>query len=291
MAFRQPEVIGGEKNFWLYSKADGFDLTHPPTPTSTSIYPRIPLETTKGHIAIDPAKTALVIVDMQNYFLSPSLGRPSDSVALKAVENLLKIAIPACRKAGIPIVWLNWGLTEQDIEEMPPTIIKGFAADNNFVGPRRIKGLGSDIGPVELEDGSIVEGGRALIRDQWNSASYSPLADKRESQDIWIHKNRLSGFWGGTASEEVLTARGIRTLLFAGVNTDQCVASSLQDAYTKSWDCLLLSDGCSTTSPDFATECTEFNCGEGWGFVLSCNDLEKGVDDMQTMPGAGNLKI
>ena len=97
------------------------------------------------------------------------------------------------------------------------------------------------------------------MRDQWNSASYSPLQEKHQPQDIWIHKNRLSGFWEGTASEEVLTSHGIRTLLFAGANTDQCVGASLQDAFTKGWDCLLLSDGCATTSPKFAKQCIEFN--------------------------------
>ena len=38
---------------------------------------------------------------------------------LKAMDELLKHAIPACRKANIPIAWPNWGLTQQDIDEMP----------------------------------------------------------------------------------------------------------------------------------------------------------------------------
>jgi hypothetical protein len=135
MATDQIEVIGGKKNFWLRSK-EGFDLTHPSTPTSPLIYPRIPLKTTVGRVTIDPMKTALVVVDLQNYFLSPSLGRPSDSVGMKVVDQLLKYVIPACRKANMPVVWLNWGLTEEDIEEMPPTIVRGFAADGNFEGGR-----------------------------------------------------------------------------------------------------------------------------------------------------------
>jgi hypothetical protein len=120
------------------------------TDVSTHI-PRISLETTTDCVAIDPTKTALVVVDLQNYFLSPSLGRPTSGVGMKVVDQLLKVAIPACRKAGIPILWLNWGLTEKDVDEMPPTIVRGFAADNNFNGPRQIKGLGSHIGHVQLE--------------------------------------------------------------------------------------------------------------------------------------------
>lgn len=137
---KQQDVIGGPKNFRLYSEHDGFDLTNPATPASPSIYPRIPLKTTTAPVAIDPAKTALVVVDLQNYFLSPALGRPSESAGLRVVDQLLRSAIPACRKAGMQIVWLNWGLTRQHIEEMPPTLVKGFAADVNFDGPKRIIG-------------------------------------------------------------------------------------------------------------------------------------------------------
>ncbi|KUJ06359.1 Isochorismatase hydrolase [Mollisia scopiformis] len=240
----------------LHSESAGFDLTHPPTPTSTPVYPRIPLNTTTERVAIDPSKAALIVVDLQNYFLSPSLGQPSDAIGMKVVDRLLNHAIPACRKAGIPVVWLNWGLTQEDIERMPPTIVKGFAADNNFSGKRKIGGLGADVGPVELDDGSVIDGGKVLMLGQWNSASYTPLEK----------------------------ARGIKTLLFAGCNTDQCVGGSLQDAFTRGWDCLLLSDGCATTSPKYATECIEYNTEGGWGFVLTCKEFAEGVDNLQKSP-------
>lgn len=48
--------------------------------------------------------------------------------------------------------------------------------------------------------------------------------------DVWIHKNRMSGLWGTrTMCTDFLEKEGITTLLFAGVNTDQCVGGSLQD--------------------------------------------------------------
>ncbi|KAL8831925.1 MAG: hypothetical protein Q9170_005087 [Blastenia crenularia] len=284
MGSKRPEIIGGKKNFWLRHGTEQFDLTHPSTPASPAIYPRIPLETTTAHVTIDPTKTALVIVDLQNYFLSPGLGRPPDAIGLKIVDRLLQSAIPACRKAGMPIMWLNWGLTEQDIDKMPPTIVKGFAADCNFDGERQINGLGSEIGPVELGDGSTINGGRVLMLNQWNSESYKPLEDQHEPQDMQVDKNRLSGFWGGTAAEEILEGRGIRTLLFAGANTDQCVGASLIDACVRGWDCLLLSDACATTSPEFSKQCFEFNVEGGWGFLLSCENLVKGVGNLQTGP-------
>jgi nicotinamidase-related amidase len=268
-------VIGSPDNFWLLSN-DGYDLSHPPSPDSPPIHPRLALSTTSSLITIDPAKTALVIIDMQNYFLSPLLGRPSSSPGLAAAEQLVVTAIPACRQAGIAIVWLNWGLTKRDLAAMPPALLAAFGRKTD---PHA--GLGDDIGPVQRDDGTSIPAGRVLMRDTWNAELYHPLLRTTDAErDVFVHKNRLSGFWGGTNVEEELKARGIRTLLFAGVNTDQCVGGSLQDALSRGYDCLMLSDCCATTSPHFAQQCIEFNCERGWGFVLTCKQLEDGVTRM-----------
>lgn len=117
--------------------------------------------------------------------------------------------------------------------------------------PKRIyKGLGSEIGPVNIEDDKVVDGGRLLMRDTWNAAlppaldaAYKEGQSLKEKPDVWIHKNRMSGLWGSsTPCAEYLEREGIKTLLFAGVNTDQCVAGTFQDAFTKGWDCILLKD-------------------------------------------------
>jgi len=277
------KVIGGAGNFWLYSEKEGYDITHPAAPNSAKVYPRMTLRTQDSRVTIDPTKTALVLIDLQNYFLSPAFGRPSDSLGLQVVEWLTEQAIPACRKAGIPILWLGWGLTDEDIETMPPVIVRGFSMDTNFEGNREIPGLGTNIGPITLDDGSTVEGGTVLMRDQWNSNLYSALESLAHPDDLRVWKNRLSGFWGGTNVESVLKARGIRTLIFAGCDTDQRVAASLTDAVWNNWDCLLLSDGTATTSPKFAQEMVEFNMG-GWGFLLNCKDLVEGVETLETGP-------
>ena len=186
------------------------------------------------------------------------------------------------KKARIPIIWLNWGLTDEDIERMPPSIAKGFAPNDNFDGPHRMGGLGSEVGPVELEDGTVIDGGRVIMRGSWVAESYISLKQQQQPDDIFILKNRLSGFWGGKDTEKVLTDRGIRTLLFAGGNVDQCVGSSLQDALMKGWDCLLLSDGSATTSPDFCRQCIQYNAEDGWGFMLSCDQLAQAAEHVQS---------
>ena len=76
MVLEDYKVVGGQESFWTYSDRAGFDLTYPPTPNLAPLYPRMPLATIAQSVTIDPAKTALVVLDMQNYFLSPLPGRP-----------------------------------------------------------------------------------------------------------------------------------------------------------------------------------------------------------------------
>lgn len=151
------------------------------------------------------------------------------------------------------------------------------------------RGLGAPCGTVELDGGQVMDAGRLLMRDTWNAALYPPLDElydegkKLENvPDVWIHKNRMSGMWGAkTECEEFLEKEGIRTLFFTGVNTDQCVGGTFTDSFSKGYDCVLLSDGCGTTSPEFAQQCFEFNAAKTFGFCSSCDEFAKGVEGIE----------
>ena len=272
-------------NHWLHSaRPPLFDLTRPPPPEYPHASPSasITLQTTTTPIVVSPQLTALVIIDMQNFFLSSALGRAPDGAGNRAKDQLLRHAIPAARAAGIRIVWLNWGLDDGDLESMPPSTRRAFGfeaslerdavidahgvneaaaklaleespVDTNGAATtastakidtteltengklkRIYRGLGSELGPVELSDGNMVDGGRLLVRDTWNASLPPSLLEAYKKgkasdrlPDVWIHKNRMSGLWGGsTPATEFLEKQGIRTLLFAGVNTDQCVGGT-----------------------------------------------------------------
>lgn len=307
-------VIGSKNNFWLYDSRTGFDLTHPTTPSSPAVTPRVTIETATAPITVDPAKSALVIIDMQNYFLSEALGR-GKGAGHKACDELVQYAVPAARKAGIRIIWVNWGLSQQEVDDMPPSMIRAFGfvgrvgdedvpldkyGEARFKGgdqlfedgqKAKFKGLGSEMGIVkDPASGKEFDAGKMLMRDQWNTALYSPL-DKMYQEgknlktrpDMWAHKNRMSGMWGpSTACEDLLQNEGIKTLFFAGVNTDQCVGGTYQDCVSKGYDCVLLGDGSGTTSPDFAQQCLQFNAQNTWGFLTSCEALAKGVNKMES---------
>lgn len=315
-------VIGTLSNFWLHHTSHGFDLTHPASPSSPDSGPKVTIKTTTSPITISPAKSALVIIDMQNFFLSDSFGR-NKGAGHAACEQLIAHAIPAARRAGMRIIWLNWGLTEQEVRDMPPAVKRAFGffsvpetdhfsqdfataaansvsvdkfGDERFQGGHIMlengkngaiyRGLGAECGTISLPSGETIDGGRLLMRDTWNAALYPPLdriyeegAKLSSNPDVWIHKNRMSGMWGAkTDCEEFLEKEGIRTLFFTGVNTDQCVGGTFTDSFSKGYDCILLSDGCGTTSPDFAQQCFEFNAAKTFGFCTSCEEFAKGVD-------------
>jgi nicotinamidase-related amidase len=304
-------TLGPSTHPWTYETSKGFDLS----PSAPKV---VTLQTSTTPITISPKQSALVIIDMQNFFLSPGFGRPSVSAGRSASDQLLKYAIPAARKAGIRIIWLNWGLTENELEEMPAGVSRAFGfsattADgreipvNKFGDPKvqggnlllengangaAYSGLGSSCGEIEYTDEkgekTKIDAGRLLMRDTWNAALYAPLEAEYEkgrkltkNPDVWINKNRMSGLWGGSGEcEDFLQAQGIKTLLLAGVNTDQCVGGTFTDAFSKGYDCVLLGDGAGTTSPKGVQEAWEWNAANCFGFCMSCAQLAEGVEGM-----------
>ncbi|EMD92990.1 hypothetical protein COCC4DRAFT_139683 [Bipolaris maydis ATCC 48331] len=287
--FNRKALIGSSTSFWSHASQSGFDLTHPSTHSSPISGPTYTIQTSAQPIKVDPAKSALVIIDMQNFFLSEAFGRNQQSAGHAACEQLVKHAIPAARKAGIRVVWVNWGLTEEEVKEMPPAVKRAFGSvsvdSHGEENKSMYCGIGADCGTLALQDGKSVSAGRLLMRDTWNAALYPPLdamyseGSKLDSRpDVWIHKNRMSGLWGATTPlKEFLDQEGIRTLFFTGVNTDQCVGGTLTDAFSNGYDCVLLSDGCGTSSPEYAQECWEYNASRTFGFCASCEQFANGV--------------
>lgn len=189
-------IIGNTSNFWRYSSENGFDLTR--QNDHQTCY-SIRFETTTTPILIDPARSALVIIDMQNFFLHLSVR--SHDTGIAASKKLLDYAIPAARKAGIQIIWVNWGLTEEDIDQAPPALKRVFAR-STLDGSKNVKtssrtiygGFGTEMGDIILSNGEHINGGRLLMRDTWNAKLYDPLFESYEASqntakpDQWFHK-------------------------------------------------------------------------------------------------------
>ena len=84
-------------------------------------------------------------------------------------------------------------------------------------------------------------------------------------QDVRVEKVRMNGFVG-THLDQVLRTQGIGTLYFSGVNIDQCVATTMEEACFRDYNCVLLEEACATSSPDYCRESVVFNAKQCWGF-------------------------
>ena len=208
-------------------------------------------------IEIDLARSALVVVDMQNDFCHPRGWFGQKGISVKPMRRpiaAIAALLPAWRTTGAPVVWLNWGV-RPDRLNLSPTV--------QFKGKRSAEGVG-------YAEASPEDRGLSVVAGQWGAQVIDELAVA--PQDITVFKHRLSGFWDNEL-DSILRQQGITTLLFAGVNTDRCVFSSLQDAGFLGYDCVLLSDACSTPSPAYVSKAIHFIVQQFHGFVVSTQAL------------------
>lgn len=208
-------------------------------------------------VIVDLKRTAIVVIDMQNDFCAKGgwvdyLGADYTSDR-QPIEPLLKL-LPPLRAAGVPVIWVNWG-NRPDLMNMPPNQIHLY----------KPKGTG-----VGLGDPLPGSGAHVLEKDSWAAAVVDELAPLPE--DIMVDKYRISGFWD-TPLDSILRNLSIKSILFAGVNTDQCVLHSLTDANFLGYGCVMVEDCCATTSPDFCTEATVWNVKKCFGFVTQSSDI------------------
>ncbi|KAH9944336.1 Isochorismatase hydrolase [Epithele typhae] len=266
---RVPTAIefGNPASFWVEYPSGLVDLTRtahlpassegdrePPEPTLVKeLQVDVPADGERT-VRVQAARSAMVVIDMQNFFLHPDLREhPTGLACVIPIAN----TVSALRAKGAKILWVNWGLTDHELTTIPPSLVRGFMKNGRV-------GFGGDLG------GSF---GRLLMRGEYNSDLYGPLQmlyeEGREAgTDVWIHKNRMSGIWGPQSALDLyLQEHGITSLFFAGVNADQCVLGTLVDAYYRGYDCITVEDCIATTSPEGGLENVLYNAGGGYGFL------------------------
>ena len=224
----------------------------------------VTLQTEVESMRFDARRTALIVIDMQNDFCSEGGWADKNgfdfSPGRKTIEPIAKL-LPVVRQAGMKVIWLNWG-NRPDLLNMAPNMIYPFYRAGKVVG------LGD---PLPRNDS------HAFLKDSWSAAVVDDLEQRPE--DIRVDKYRPSGFWD-TPLDSILRNLGVRTILFAGVNTDQCVMCSLQDASCLGYGCVLVSDCCGTTSPDYCVQATLFNVTYVFGFVTDSGRLIQSLQSL-----------
>jgi nicotinamidase-related amidase len=239
-----------QRNQWRVS-ADAADLVRPARPARP-----VSFEARPQRLTIDLARTAVLVIDMQNDFCAEDGWLASigvDVAGARAPIAPLNTLLSALRGAEAPVLWVNWG-NRPDLLNASPSLLHVYKPTGEGVG------LGDPLpsGAHVLERGS-------------RSAAIVDGLDVAPS-DIHIAKMRMSGFWD-TELDQILRNLGVTTLLFGGVNADQCVLATLMDANFLGYDCILLEDGAATTSPAYCWDATIYNVRQCFGFTAMGTDI------------------
>ncbi len=161
---------------------------------------------------LDPAHTALMVIDMQNDFCAQQgyvervVGK--DAAACRAVAPEIMALVDSARASGVAVYWIK---ANYDPERLP----EGMLAKQHERSTDICCGTGS-----------------------WGIDFFgvAPAADEPV-----IEKNSYSAF-AGTDAEARLHASGVRTVVFAGVQTNVCVESSLRDAVCRGFYAAVATD-------------------------------------------------
>ncbi len=191
---------------------------------------------------IDPLKTGLLIVDLQNDFLHPDGayargGHGSPEMALLP-ERILPVA-NALRAEG------GWIISTQF------TLVPGKGGEP-FVSPH-LRAMRPFLRSGDFAPGS------------WGQA----LVDTLQPADLSVEKVAYSAFYM-TRMEWVLRKAGVETLFVCGIVTNGGVASTVRDAHVRDFRTFVLADGCAAFSgtahdnalADLATVATMTTCAE-----------------------------
>jgi nicotinamidase-related amidase len=233
-------------NRWTVS-ASLADMVRPERPARP-----LALDARPKPVRIDAARTALIVIDMQNDFCHPDGWLASigvDVTPARAPITPLKTLLPATRLAGLPIIWVNWGI-RPDRANLSPALRHVY--DPTGAGT----GLGDPCSPRQPP---------TLQAGSWGASLVDELV--AAPGDLHVDKHRMSGFWD-TPLDAILRQMQVTTLLFAGVNADQCVLHTLADANFLGFDTLLIEDATATTSPAFCLDATLYNVRQIFGFTV-----------------------
>ena len=257
---RPLRTLGVPPNAWSVD-AEFADITRPP------LEPQIvTLATATKTLRLDLAKAAVLVIDMQNDFCHQEgwlahIG--VDVTPACAPIEPLNALLPALRNVDVPVIWVNWGNR--------PDLLNIGAGLRHVYNP-----TGEGVG---LGDTLPTKKAPVLTFGSWAAAVVDEL--EQHPNDIRIDKYRMSGFWD-TPLDSILRNLGKTSLFFAGVNADQCVMCTLQDANFLGYDCLLLEDCTATTSPEYCFQATVYNVKQCFGFVSDSQAVLKALKTLDT---------
>lgn len=161
------------------------------------------------------AKTALIVVDMQNYFMEP--GAAVEVPNARAIVPAINRLADAARTAGSPVVWIQMTHDESHL-------------DSWSVFYERLNSPDRSQGNLDaMRAGSHMH---AL----WPEMQTDP-------RDLWVPKSRFSAFLPESSDlAKILRERGVENVIITGTLTNVCCMTSALDAMMMNFRTIMVSD-------------------------------------------------
>ena len=219
-------------------------------------------------ISIDAAKTAVIVVDMQNDFGSEGgmMQRAGIDISMiqAAVAPTAKV-LAAARKEGIKVIYLKMAFKPDLSDAGSPDSVN------------RVRHLIVNVGKTVRAPNRTES--RILVRDTWNTDILAELTPKLE--DTVLYKHRFSVFYQ-TELDSILKRLGVKYLIFTGCTTSICVESTIRDAMFRDYLPVLLTD-CTAEPigyglPRSNHEASLLLIERLFGWVSNSNDFIKGLE-------------
>jgi len=166
---------------------------------------------------LDPARTAVVTIDMHRGHLDPAVATmPLPAAAAARVTAANAVLVKAARARGIPVVH----------------VVTGYHAVSEIASnPWWASVAGTDATRANV-----------LNHQLPGSPGLEVMADLLEPTDVVVTGKKRYDCFAATDLDHVLRARGIETLLLTGVNTNSCVLATTVAANTRDYAAVVVED-------------------------------------------------
>jgi biuret amidohydrolase len=181
-------------------------------------------------IAVEPARTAVIVIDMQRDFLEPggfgeTLGNDVSLLA-KAVEPC-KTLLSGARKNKLLVIHTREG-HRPDMSDAPRAKVERGAPSLRIGAP----------GPM----------GRILIRGE---PGHDIVPDLYPQPGEPVIDKPGKGAFYATDLHSILQHRGIENLIVCGVTTEVCVHTTVREGNDRGYRCIVPGDCCASYIPEF----------------------------------------
>ena len=175
--------------------------------------------------ALDPARSALLVIDMQNAFCHAkgTLGVSGVDVGparetIKPVRQLVE----RFRERDLPVIWTKQVHLDPDASRARKVLASHTAKRKQV----------------------------SALSGSWDAAIVDELADLATDPTFVVMKHRFGAFYE-TRLQALLDMLGVRALFVVGLTANACVETTLREAYLRDYDVVAVTDAIAAVRPQW----------------------------------------